>query len=182
MLYSVYEMNRLAMTPWRAAANATRRMMRAPWNPMGDTVAGRTMAAAADLFESVTRRYGKPEWMIDHTLVNGHTVAVEEDVVWSDSWCDLLHFRRDPQALAEARGKQDDRKILFVAPMSGHYATLLRGTVETFLPDCEVYITDWQDARMVPVSEGRFDLDDFVAYIRKMIAFLGPDVDRKSVV
>lgn len=176
MLYSVYEMNRLAMTPWRAAANATRRMMRAPWNPMGDTVAGRTMAAAADLFESVTRRYGKPEWMIDHTLVNGHTVAVEEDVVWSDSWCDLLHFRRDPQALAEARGKQDDRKILFVAPMSGHYATLLRGTVETFLPDCEVYITDWQDARMVPVSEGRFDLDDFVAYIRKMIAFLGPDV------
>ncbi len=176
MLYSVYEMNRLAMTPWRAAANATRRMMRAPWNPMGDTVAGRTMAAAADLFESVTRRYGKPEWMIDHTLVNGHTVAVEEDVVWSDSWCDLLHFRRDPQALAEARGKRDDRKILFVAPMSGHYATLLRGTVETFLPDCEVYITDWQDARMVPVSEGRFDLDDFVAYIRKMIAFLGPDV------
>jgi len=176
MLYSVYEMNRLAMTPWRAAANATRRMMRAPWNPMGDTVAGRTMAAAADLFESVTRRYGKPEWMIDHTLVNGHTVAVEEDVVWSDSWCDLLHFRRDPQALAEARGKRDDRKILFVAPMSGHYATLLRGTVETFLPDCEVYITDWQDARMVPVSEGRFDLDDFVAYIRKMIAFLGPAV------
>ncbi|MEC9249329.1 MAG: polyhydroxyalkanoate depolymerase [Pseudomonadota bacterium] len=176
MLYSVYEMNRLAMTPWRAAANATRRMMRAPWNPMGDTVAGRTMAAAAELFESVTRRYGKPEWMIDSTLINGHTVAVEEEVVWSDSWCDLLHFRRDPQALVEARGKHEDRKVLFVAPMSGHYATLLRGTVETFLPDCEVYITDWQDARMVPVSEGRFDLDDFVAYIRKMIAFLGPDV------
>lgn len=176
MLYSVYEMNRLAMTPWRAAANATRRMMRAPWNPMGDTVAGRTMAAAAELFESVTRRYGKPEWMIDHTLVNGHTVAVAEEVVWSDSWCDLLHFRRDSQALVEARGKRDDRKVLFVAPMSGHYATLLRGTVETFLPDCEVYITDWQDARMVPVSEGRFDLDDFVAYVRKMIAVLGPDV------
>jgi len=176
MLYSVYEMNRLAMTPWRAAANATRRMMRAPWNPMGDTVAGRTMAAAAELFESVTRRYGKPEWMIDATLINGHTVAIEEEVVWSDSWCDLLHFRRDPQALVEARGKREDRKVLFVAPMSGHYATLLRGTVETFLPDCEVYITDWQDARMVPVSEGRFDLDDFVAYIRKMIAFLGPEV------
>jgi len=176
MLYSVYEMNRLAMTPWRAAANATRRMMRAPWNPMGETVAGRTMAAAAELFESVTRRYGKPEWMIDNTLIHGHTVAVEEEVVWSDSWCDLLHFRRDPQALVEARGKREDRKVLFVAPMSGHYATLLRGTVETFLPDCEVYITDWQDARMVPVSEGRFDLDDFVAYIRRMIAFVGPDV------
>ena len=71
MLYSMYEMNRMAMTPWRAAANATRRMIRAPWNPMGDTVAGRTMAAAAELFESVTRRYGKPEWMLDHTIVDG---------------------------------------------------------------------------------------------------------------
>jgi len=176
MLYSMYEMNRLAMTPWRAAANATRRMIRAPWNPMGDTVAGRTMAAAADLFESVTRRYGKPEWMLDDVVINGHTVRVSEEVVWSGPWCDLLHFRRDPVALEAARGKGEDRKVLFIAPMSGHYATLLRGTVETFLGDAEVYITDWQDARMVPLSEGRFDLDDCVAYIRKMITELGPDV------
>ena len=84
MLYSMYEMNRMAMTPWRAAANATRRMIRAPWNPMSDTVAGRTMAAAAELFESVTRRYGKPEWMLDHTIVDGHRVAVREEVVWSE--------------------------------------------------------------------------------------------------
>jgi len=172
----MYEMNRLAMTPWRAAANATRRMIRAPWNPMGDTVAGRTMAAAADLFESVTRRYGKPEWMLDDVVINGHTVRVSEEVVWSGPWCDLLHFRRDPVALEAARGKGEDRKVLFIAPMSGHYATLLRGTVETFLGDAEVYITDWQDARMVPLSEGRFDLDDCVAYIRKMITELGPDV------
>lgn len=176
MLYSVYELNRLAMTPWRAAANATRRMMRAPWNPAADTVAGRTMAAAADLFESMTRRYGKPEWMIDAIEVNGHLVPVEEEVVWHKPWCNLLHFRRDQAALNLARGKQTDRKILFVAPMSGHYATLLRGTVETFLPDSEVYITDWTDARMVPLAEGRFDMSDFVEYLREMISLLGPDV------
>ncbi|WP_300526973.1 polyhydroxyalkanoate depolymerase [Maricaulis sp.] len=176
MLYSMYEMNRMAMTPWRAAANATRRMIRAPWNPMGDTVAGRTMAAAAELFESVTRRYGKPEWMLDHTVVEGHRVPVREEVVWSEPWCDLLHFRRDHEMLDAIRGPKKDRKVLFVAPMSGHYATLLRGTVETFLPDSEVYITDWQDARMVSLADGRFDLDDFTSYVRKMIALLGPDV------
>lgn len=176
MLYSVYEMNRLAMTPWRAAANATRRMLRAPWNPAADTVAGRTMAAAADLFESMTRRYGKPEWMIEHTEVNGQLVAVQEEVIFSKPWCDLLHFRRDQDALEAARGQRRDRKILFVAPMSGHYATLLRGTVETFLPDSEVFITDWADARMVPLSDGRFDMNDFIDYLRDMISVLGPDV------
>lgn len=176
MLYSMYEMNRLAMTPWRAAANATRRMMRASWNPMGETVAGRTMAAAADLFESVTRRYGKPEWMLDEVEVNGYTIPVTEEVVWSRPWCDLLHFRRDPAALEAATGETSQRKVLFIAPMSGHYATLLRGTVETFLGDSEVYITDWQDARMVSLAEGRFDLDDCVAYIRQMISVIGPDV------
>lgn len=181
MLYSMYEMNRIVMTPWRAYANTTRRMMRAAWNPMGDTVAGRTMAAAAELFESVTRRYGKPEWMIDSTTINGQTVGITERVVWSGPWCDLLHFERERDALVAAAGKKAQPKVLFVAPMSGHYATLLRGTVEAFLPDHEVYITDWQDARMVPVTEGRFDLDEFVAYLRKMIARLGPDVHVVSV-
>ncbi|RKQ96636.1 polyhydroxyalkanoate depolymerase [Maricaulis maris] len=176
MLYSVYEFNRMAMTPWRAAANATRQMMRSPMNPMGDTMAGRTMAAAAELFESVTRRYAKPEWMIEHTEINGQCVGVSEHVVWSKPWCSLLHFERDHDALIAARGDTPDRKVLFVAPMSGHYATLLRGTVEAFLPDSEVYITDWQDARMVPLTDGRFDLDEFTSYIREMIAVLGPDV------
>ncbi|WP_300544254.1 polyhydroxyalkanoate depolymerase [Maricaulis sp.] len=176
MLYSMYEFNRMAMTPWRAAANATRRSLRAPWNPMGETIAGRTMAAAAELFESVTRRYGKPEWMLEETEINGRRVGVSERAVWQKPWCNLLHFERDHDALMAARGDTPDPKVLFVAPMSGHYATLLRGTVETFLPDHDVYITDWIDARMVPVIEGRFDLDDFAAYIREMIAFLGPDV------
>ena len=78
MLYSVYEFNRLAMTPWRAAANATRQALRSPMNPMAESIAGRSMAAAAELFESVTRRYAKPEWMLDHTTVNGQCVGVSE--------------------------------------------------------------------------------------------------------
>jgi poly(3-hydroxybutyrate) depolymerase len=176
MLYSVYEMSRLAMTPWRMAANATRRSLRAPWNPYGDTVAGRTMAAAADLFESVTRRYGKPEWMLEKTLVEGLVVPVSEEIVWSQPWGRLLHFKREENAFEIAAGSRQDPKVLFVAPMSGHYATLLRGTVEAFLPDHEVYITDWQDARMVPLSDGRFDLNDYIDYVREMIALIGPDV------
>lgn len=177
MLYSVYEFNRLAMTPWRAAANATRQALRSPMNPMAESIAGRSMAAAAELFESVTRRYAKPEWMLDHTTVNGQCVGVSEEVVWTKPWCSLLHFERDHDALIAARGNETpDRKVLFVAPMSGHYATLLRGTVEAFLPDSEVYITDWQDARMVPVTDGRFDLDEFTSYIREMVSLLGPDV------
>ena len=177
MLYSIYEFNRIAMTPWRAAANATRSSLRAPWNPVGDTVAGRTMAAAAELFESVTRRYGKPDWMLDKTEINGKCVGITDTVVWSKPWCNLVHFERDHDALVAARkSKKADPKVLFVAPMSGHYATLLRGTVEAFLPDHEVYITDWVDASMVPIHEGRFDLDDYAAYVREMITLLGPEV------
>ncbi|MHA6287998.1 polyhydroxyalkanoate depolymerase [Maricaulis sp. CAU 1757] len=176
MLYSMYEFNRMALAPWRAYANVTRRSLRAPWNPLADTIPGRTMAATAEVFERATRRYGKPEWMIDSTEINGQCVGVTDRVVWSRPWCDLVHFRREPKALQAAAGDTPQPKVLFVAPMSGHYATLLRGTVEAFLPDHEVYITDWRDARMVPVSQGRFDLDDFAAHIREMIGELGPDV------
>ncbi|XBQ17497.1 MAG: polyhydroxyalkanoate depolymerase [Oceanicaulis sp.] len=180
MLYSLLEMGRAAMLPWRAAANVTRRTLRNPLNPMGDTLAGRTTAAAADLFESLTRYYGKPDWGVSPVEVDGKPVSVEIETVWSKPFCNLIHFKRDRAALGRARGVKQgeikDPKVLFVAPMSGHYATLLRGTVEAFLPDSEVYITDWTDARMVPVLDGRFALDDYVQYVREMIAAIGPDV------
>lgn len=168
MLYSMHEMTRLALTPWRAAANASRRMLRAPWNPVGDTFAGRAAAAAADLFESVTRRYGKPDWLLPTTEIDGKTVKVTPETVWSSPWADLVHFAREG-------AKPGDPKLLLVAPMSGHYATLLRGTVETFLPNHEVYITDWTDARMVPLTEGRFDMSDYIDHVRQMITEIGPD-------
>ena len=169
MLYSMFELSRIAMAPWRAAANATRKSLRAPWNPMGETLAGRTTAAAADLFESMTRNYRKPDWDLPTTEIDGKDVAVTPETVWSSPWCDLVHFKR-------ANAPEGQPKVLIVAPMSGHYATLLRGTVRTFLPDSEVYITDWIDASTVPISDGRFDLNDYVDHVIDMIHAAGEGV------
>ncbi|MBV5256897.1 polyhydroxyalkanoate depolymerase [Synechococcus moorigangaii CMS01] len=178
MLYTFMEMTRAAMLPWRTAANMARTTLRSPLNPMGDTLAGRTAAAAADVFESLTRYYGKPEWGIEATEVSGLPVGVEVETIWQKPFCNLVHFTRDRAALAAARKVKEpqlaDPKLLLVAPMSGHYATLLRGTVEAFLPTHEVYITDWADARMVPVMEGRFGLGDYADYVREMITVIGP--------
>ncbi|MCC5997318.1 MAG: polyhydroxyalkanoate depolymerase [Oceanicaulis sp.] len=180
MFYSFLEMSRAAMMPWRAAANMTRRSLRSPYNPAGETLAGRAMAASADLFESLTRQYGKPAWALDPLEINGQIVPVEIETVWSRPFCNLLRFRRGEAALAAARGVKpgalNDPKVLLVAPMSGHFATLLRGTVQAFLPDADVYITDWTDARMVSLSEGRFDLDDYVIHVREMISAIGEGV------
>lgn len=178
MLYAFMEMTRAAMLPWRAAANVARTSLRSPLNPVGETLAGRTAAAAADVFESLTRYYGKPSWGLEATEVNGQPVGIEIETVWKKPFCGLLHFARDREALAAARGVKakaiDDPRLLIVAPLSGHYATLLRGTVEAFLPTHEVCITDWTDARMVPVLEGRFGLGDYVQYVREMITVVGP--------
>ncbi|MEP9374487.1 polyhydroxyalkanoate depolymerase [Mesorhizobium sp. KR1-2] len=170
MFYQFYEMNHAALQPARAYADAVKLFCSNPLNPLSSTPWGRSIAAAAELFERTTRRYGKPAFGLPQTTVDGNLVAVEEKVVWSRPFCNLLHFGRDLPA-----GRRPDPKLLIVAPMSGHYATLLRGTVEAMLPHAEVYITDWTDARMVPVSEGKFDLDDYVDYVIDMLHALGPD-------
>jgi poly(3-hydroxybutyrate) depolymerase len=168
--YQLYELNHAAMAPWRAMADATRLALKHPLNPLAETPLGRQISAAAELFERTTRRYGKPEFGIAETEVDGKAVAVEEEVVWRKPFCSLVHFRRD---LPKKRA--DDPQLLIVAPLSGHYATLLRGTVEAMLPNHDVYITDWIDARMVPLSDGRFDLDDYIDYMFEMFNFLGPN-------
>jgi poly(3-hydroxybutyrate) depolymerase len=170
MFYQLYELNHAAMAPWRAAAESMRVAYRNPFNPMAYTKLGRAFAAGFEVFERATRRYGKPAFGLDTTDIGGKQVSVHEKVVWSKPFCDLLHFER-----CLPSGHKKDPKILIVAPMSGHYATLLRGTVETLLPDAEIYITDWKDARMVPLSEGRFDLDDYIDYVIEMIHHLGED-------
>lgn len=168
MFYQWYELGHASMMPWRAAADAMRLAYRNPLNPLSHTPVGRAVAAGAELFERSTRRYEKPAFGIGQTTLSTGPVAVRERVVWSKPFCKLLHFER---ALPE--GRRPDPKVLLVAPMSGHYATLLRGTVGTLLPKAEVYITDWVDARTVPVGEGRFDLDDFVDYLIEMLHALG---------
>ncbi|MEZ5995886.1 MAG: polyhydroxyalkanoate depolymerase [Hyphomonadaceae bacterium] len=149
-------------------------MLRSPLNPLADTEMARTAAAASDLFETVTRRYAKPAWNLPKTYVEGVEVAVEAKTVWSTPWCNLVHFERDAGQLEKARGARTDPAVLLAAPMSGHYATLLRGTVEAFLPEHEVYVTDWSDARMVPILAGRFDLNDYIDHIMAMLRALGP--------
>ncbi|MGD9965099.1 MAG: polyhydroxyalkanoate depolymerase [Hyphomonadaceae bacterium] len=174
MLYSLYELGHLSVAPLRIAALMQSSMLRSPLNPIADTEVGRTAAAAADLFESMTRRYRKPDWNLPTTAVNGIDVAVTPKSVWSTPWCDMIHFERDAEALTAARGERSDPTVLLVAPMSGHYATLLRDTVNAFLPEHEVYITDWADARTVPVIAGRFDLNDYIDHIMGMLRALGP--------
>ena len=176
MLYTLYEMNRTAAAPWRVLAKASRTALNARTNPLSKLPGAKAVVAASDLFESITRPYGKPEWGLDATVVNGVPVTVTPTVAWDDTWCQLVHFKRDAAGLSRARGPRakPDPRVIIVAPLSGHYATLLRGTVEAFLPDHEVFITDWTDARMVPIYEGKFDLDDYVSYIRRMIEAVGP--------
>jgi len=176
MLYSLYELNHLAVAPLRAAAIAQSALLRSPFNLAPENPWVKQVAAAAEVFETVTRRYRKPEWKLPTTCINGVDVDVTPVNAWSTTWANLVHFQRDPAGLREARGPnaRPDPRVLIVAPLSGHYATLLRGTVEAFLPDYEVYITDWIDARMVPVTAGRFDLNDFIDHIIAMLSRIGP--------
>jgi poly(3-hydroxybutyrate) depolymerase len=170
MFYQMYEINHAMMTPWRAVADAMRISYRNPMNPMSHTTFGRAMAAGFEVFERATRRYGKPAFDLPTTEIDGKTVSVHEQIVWSKPFCQVIHFERSLPA-----GARPGPKILIVAPMSGHYATLLRGTVERLISDAEVYITDWIDARMVPMSEGSFDLDDYIDYVIEILHHLGPD-------
>jgi poly(3-hydroxybutyrate) depolymerase len=174
--YEIYELNHAALSPLRAAADATRLFYRNPLNPLSGTPFGRNMAAAAELFERTTRRYGKPEWRINETVVGGVRVPVDPRTVWERPFCKLVHFEK-----MSARNGRHEPTLLIVAPMSGHYATLLRGTVQTMLPSHDVYITDWADARMVPLSEGFFDLNDYIDYLISILHFLGPDVHVMAV-
>ncbi len=176
MLYSFVEMNRAAMAPMRMAVRAGRMAMHSSINPIAQTDYGKALTAFADVFESATRYYGKPEWGIDSVKINSAPVPVTPTVAWRSPWCNMVHFRKDPDALASARkpGSAPLPRMLIVAPLSGHYATLLRGTVEGFLETHDVYIADWADARMAPVWLGRFDLDDYMDNVRKMISHIGP--------
>ena len=154
LLYHAYEMTHAALTPMRAAARVSQEMMSNPLNIMSESYGNRAFSAALDMFIQATRRYGKPEFGLESTLVDGVETPIVEEIVWSKPFCELLHLRRDS---AEAAARRDP-KLLIVAPMSGHYATLLRGTVKQMLPEHDVYVTDWVDARHVPLSQGNFDL------------------------
>jgi len=170
-MYWFYEMNYAALNPARALADATRLFFKNPINPFTHTTLGKSIAAAAELFERSTRRYSRPDWGITATMVGGQRVPIHVQEVWQRPFCRLLRFER----AFDHMPRRPQPRMLIVAPMSGHFATLLRGTVEAFLPNHDVYITDWADARTVPLAEGRFDLDDYIDYVVSILHFLGGD-------
>ena len=173
MLYSFHEYAYQAATPFRLGAQMARDFWSSPWNPASQTAIGRTAYATAEVFESLTRRYSKPDWRLETIEIDDKPVRTTERVVWSSPWCRLLKFERDRGDLKKAGKPATAPSVLIVAPLSGHYATLLRGTVETFLRDHDVHVTDWVNARDVPMLEGRFDFHDYIDHVREMLAAIG---------
>jgi poly(3-hydroxybutyrate) depolymerase len=158
MLYHAYELQRSWMNSASALASISAGMLSNPANPFGYTGLGPLAASALDVFAHATAHYGKPDFGIDSVDIDGAPHAVVQQTVVKRPFGDLVRFR--------VEGTPADRpRLLIVAPMSGHYATLLRGTVERMLESAEVFITDWADAKMVPASAGKFDLDDYIDYL-----------------
>jgi poly(3-hydroxybutyrate) depolymerase len=170
LLYHLYELNQAAAAPLNAAAGFSQIFWRHPKNPLSGTTLGRTMAASMEIFERTTRRFRRSEFGISVMKWGKDLVPITETALMTKPFCRLIHFRK-----SWAPGKERVQpKLLMVAPMSGHFATLLRGTVEALLPYADVYVTDWIDAREVPLAQGLFDLDDYIDYLFEMLAILGP--------
>lgn len=172
MLYQAYELTHAALAPYRALSQLTQYVTSSVYNPLSYTPVGKSISAYCNVFNSLTKRYGKPEWGISSTKRNGKRIAVDIETVFCTPFCDLINF----QKAQTPKQSMSDPKVLLVAPLSGHYATLLRGTVKAMLPEHDVYVTDWRDARSVPLSTGSFDMEDHVDEIIEFIQFLGPDV------
>ncbi len=172
MLYNTYEMQRNWLAGASAVAGLTAEMLQSPANPFA-SMGGSVMASALEVFAHASAPRGKPAFGLTSTLVDGRQVAVHEEIVFQKPFGQLKRFAKV--------GVEDAPRLLIVAPMSGHFATLLRGTVERMLPKHDVYITDWRDARQVPLSAGRFDLDDYIDYLSEFLDHIGPGAHMLAV-
>ncbi len=167
-MYNAYQMNRALAEPVNCWAGLVRNLWSHPAFPMSGTPFGRAVASAGELLERVTRRFEKAPFCLETTEIDGRLVGVREATCLETPFCNLVRFERD--------SRRADPKVLLVAPLSGHHATLLRDMVERLLPDHDLYLTDWIDARLVPRSKGGFDLDDYVDLVQRFIRHIGPDV------
>ena len=167
MIYHAIELQKTLLSPAVDLASATSRLLLHPRSPLANTYLGRTIAANHELFARLHRRYAKPSFGIESIERAGGKVAIHEELVHKRPFCSLLRMRRAESVQLA--------KLLVVAPLSGHFATLLRDTVRTALQDFEVYVTDWTDARLVPLAVGPFHLDDYVEYVREFVTWIGPN-------
>ena len=166
MLYSAYEMQKSMLAGASAMADFSAELLSNPANPFAYFGGGQILSSALEVFAHAAAPRGKPTFGLDSTMIDGKQVAVTEEIVLRKPFGQLKRFVR--------AGVTTGPKLLIVAPMSGHYATLLRGTVERMLPVADVYITDWRDAKQVPLSDGKFDLDDYVDYLINFMEAIGP--------
>ncbi|MEN2749105.1 polyhydroxyalkanoate depolymerase [Sphingomonas sp. T9W2] len=172
MLYDAYEWQRSLLAGASAMANFGAGLLQNPSNPFAYFGGGPVLGSALAVFAHAAAPRGKPAFGLTSTTVDGRQVAVREEIVLRRPFGQLKRFVRE--------GVEGGPKLLIVAPMSGHYATLLRGTVERMLPTADVYITDWRDAKLVPLSAGRFDLDDYIDYVTAFLEKIGEDGDARA--
>jgi poly(3-hydroxybutyrate) depolymerase len=172
MLYQVYETQRTMMEPFVDFAQAAAKLYSNPLTPAGQNPFAQRVAAGYSLIYRLGKDYEKPSFDLTTVDVDGTSVAIHERVELDKPFCELRRFKRftdDPDTLTKLKGQP---VVLIVAPLSGHYATLLRDTVKTMLKDHKVYITDWKNARIVPLADGSFALDDYVNYVQEFIRHL----------
>ena len=173
MLYNAYEMQRSMLAGASAMANWSAGILQNPANPFSYMGGGSVVGSALEVFAHAAAPRGKPAFGLTRTTIDGREVAVREEIVLRKPFGQLKRFIRD--------GVEGGPKLLIVAPMSGHYATLLRGTVELMLPSADVYITDWRDAKLVPLSDGAFDFDDYIDYLIAFMEAIGPGAHMLAV-
>lgn len=174
-LYQWHELGRHWMAPWVHLADANAKIFSDPSSWLSTLPGAQRISAYNELLHRLGKDYEKPAWNIHEVEVDGHAVPVIEQEVLANPFCRLLRFKRysdDAQVIGQLK---EDPAVLVVAPLSGHHATLLRDTVQTLLRDHKVYVTDWVDARMVPLSEGEFGLDDYIAYVEQFIRHIGAE-------
>jgi poly(3-hydroxybutyrate) depolymerase len=191
MLYQIREMQRAMLNPFSDWANATAKLYSNAHSPMAHLPYAKSLFASFELMHRLGKEYEKPQWGLDITQIAGEEVDVVERIALSKPFCKLIHFDRRPRteskanqapkARSRAKPSAQQPTVLLFAPLSGHHATLLRDTVRALLPDYEVYVTDWVDARQVPLSVGAFSLDDYVAYCIEFMRHLGSETHVISV-
>lgn len=172
-IYQTYQGYADLMDPWRAAAKMSAPFFSLQWPGMPSNLLQRKMAAACEVFSRTQITHERPAFKIESVIDSGRTVIVQEELVDSTPFCSLVRFKKV--------GVAPQPRVLLVAPMSGHFATLLRGTVQTLLRDHDVYITDWHNGRDIPLAEGPFGLDEYVEHVIRFLEKMGPDAHLVAV-